>query len=571
MIKKNKIVLIFSLITMFGAITLHAQTQKNAKKAAVADTSKTEVTQQIEVVRAYKPVLADALKIRRNPDLTDIKPTTPKITYNLLDKRLELNTDIRELQIQKIRKLSTEELKNNYAKIGLGNLGTTLAQLNLATGQDQALQAGFNFNHLAQKGKLNQQNTSQQTASVYGKSIGDKLVLLGNLQYNRRTNYFYGIDEMQTFSNLNPQQQKINLFEANAQIYKRLFASDSNQLAFASKINAYHLNNIFNGIENNVTLSAGASKNLQKFQGGANVVVDITNTKDINYQLGNHLVKLNPYIKLDGDRFKLTAGLNYVNEFGTNQRIHIFPNASIDYVLIADYLTLFGQLNGDVYKTRVKDLVAQNPFLNVNPRIKNTVEKLNISGGVRGTILPNVGFKAMVKSTSVSDFQYFLNNIDEKQKFDIAYDDANILNFTGEINAKFSDNFSLDTKADFNQYTLSKQAYAWFNPALKLNTTASVKITEKVKLEADFYYQSLTKALVLNYPDPLAFSPPGYNPNTITTLPSFVDIGLGINYAYNKKFSAFAKANNLLNKQYQQFLYYPNFGLNVLGGISYSF
>ncbi|TAF47673.1 MAG: TonB-dependent receptor [Sphingobacteriales bacterium] len=569
MFTKNKINVLFFLAILFNATTLFAQVKKIETKP-LADTSKT-VTQEIEVVRAYKPILSEAVKIRRNPNLSDIKIAKPKINYNILDKRLELNTNIKEIEIQKLLKLSEQALKNNFAKIALGNFGTTLAQLNLATGQDEALQAGFNFNHLAQKGKLNQQNTSQQLANVYGKYTGDKLVLSGNLQYNRRTHYFYGVDELQTFSNLHPQLQKINLFEANAEVYKRILSNNSNQLAFTSKINAYHLNNIFNGTENNVTLSAGASKNAQKFQGGANIVVDITNTKDVNYQLGNHLVKLNPYIKLDGDRFKLTAGINYVNEFGTSQRIHLFPNASINYVLIADYVTLFGQLNGDVYKTRLKDLVAQNPFLNVNPRIKNTIEKLNISGGVRGTIIPNVGFKAMVKSLSVSNFQYFINNIDEKQKFDIAYDDANILNFTGEINAKFSNNFSLDTKADFNQYNLKTQQYAWFNPALKLSTTAGVKVTQKFKLEADFYYQSFTKALVLNYPDPLAFSAPGYTPNVVNTLPSFFDISFGVNYAHSKKFTAFAKANNILNNTYQRFLYYPGFGLNVLAGLSYSF
>jgi len=569
MLIKNKITQFFFLALFFGSIGLYAQ-EKNVAIKPLTDTSKT-VNQEVEVIRAYKPVLAEAVKIRRSPNLSDIKTSKSKLSYNILDKRLELNNEIRELEIQKILKPNNEVLKNNYAKIGLGNLGTTLAQLNIATGQDEALQAGFNFDHLAQKGKLNQQNTSQQIANAYGKIIGEKLVLLGNLNYNRRTNYFYGIDELQSFSNLNPQQQKFNLFEADAEIHKRLPARDSNQLAFASKINAYYLNNAYNGLENNITISAAASKNLQKFQGGVNAVVDITNTKDINYQLGNHLLKLNPYIKLDGDRFKLTAGLNYVNEFGSNQRIHIFPNASIDYVLIADYLTLFGQLNGDVVKTRLRNLVAQNPFLNTNPNIKNTIEKLNISGGVRGTIVPNVGFKAMVKSITVSDFQYFINNIDEKQKFDVGYDDANILNFVGEINAKFSDVFNLNTKADFNQYNLKNQQHAWFNPTLKLTTTAGVKVSKKFKLEADLFYQSLSKALILNYADPLAFATPGYTPNIVTTLPSFIDVSLGIDYAYNKKFSAFAKANNLLNNTYQRYLYYPGFGLNVLGGVSYSF
>ena len=562
----NKVAIFLSLTGCCGSLSLNAQVQKPGKPSA--DTSKV-VSQEIEVVRSYKPVLADAVKIRRSPDLTDIKTIKPKVAYNLLDKRLELNADIRELQIQQIIPLTPEELKNNYAKFALGNLGTTLGQLNVATGLDQALQAGFNLNHLAQKGKLNQQNTSEQNASVYGKSIGDRLVLMGDLSYNRRTNYFYGVDEMQTFVNPDPAQQRFNLFQADAEIYKRIAANDDNKLALATKVNAYHLNNYYDGSENAVTLSAGLSKNLQKFQGGANALVDFTTTKDLNYSINNHLFKINPYIKLDGDRFRLTAGINYVNEFGYNQRIHLFPAASIDFVLIPDYLTLFGKVGGDVNKNRLREMVNINPFLNSNPLIKNTIEKLSIAGGVRGTIIPNVGFKAMVKSLTVSDFQYFVNNVDDKQKFDVGYDNGNsqILNFTGEINVKFSDAFRMDSKLDFNQYDLKNEQNAWFNPALKFNTIASVKIAQKFTLDADFYYQGLTKAKVLTK----SIGIPVNITESVATLPSFVDVSVGLDYAYNKKISAFVKANNLLNNSYQRYLYYPTYGLNILGGFTYSF
>ncbi|HEY0669588.1 MAG TPA: hypothetical protein VGD22_15505, partial [Sphingobacteriaceae bacterium] len=60
------------------------------------------LTEEIEVVRPYKPVLADAVKIRRNPDLTTTRPFKPNLTYNIIDKKLELNTGIRELQAQKL-------------------------------------------------------------------------------------------------------------------------------------------------------------------------------------------------------------------------------------------------------------------------------------------------------------------------------------------------------------------------------------------------------------------------------------------------------------------------------------
>jgi len=44
------------------------------------------------VTTAYKPVLADAVKIRLNPDLSDKTPFKAPLTYFPIDKRLELNS-----------------------------------------------------------------------------------------------------------------------------------------------------------------------------------------------------------------------------------------------------------------------------------------------------------------------------------------------------------------------------------------------------------------------------------------------------------------------------------------------
>ena len=52
------------------------------------------LTEEIEIVRPYKPVLADAVKIRRSPDLKNEQPYKPALTYTILDKKLELNSNI---------------------------------------------------------------------------------------------------------------------------------------------------------------------------------------------------------------------------------------------------------------------------------------------------------------------------------------------------------------------------------------------------------------------------------------------------------------------------------------------
>ncbi len=50
---------------------------------------------------AYKPVLADAVKIRINPDLDDKAPFKAPLSYTPIDNRLEQNTDIKQLEAMK--------------------------------------------------------------------------------------------------------------------------------------------------------------------------------------------------------------------------------------------------------------------------------------------------------------------------------------------------------------------------------------------------------------------------------------------------------------------------------------
>ncbi|MBK0383954.1 TonB-dependent receptor [Pedobacter sp. SD-b] len=566
-----------SFLLLSGLITssaLIAQTKPVEKPvpAAVKDTSKTAVSEEVEVVRSYKPVLADAVKIRKSPNLNDTRPFNPKMTYDLMDKRLELNSGIRELEAQKLIKQKQDELKNNFAKLGLGNLGTNLAQLNIATGQDEALQAGFNFNHLAMSGKLNQQKISKQTIKGYARSIGDATILEGKLSYDRTGTYFYGIDPNGSFTNPNPERQKFNYFEAKGLVMNRNDATETNNFDYAAKINASLFNNAFDAKETAFIISGGLGKDLDKFHLGANASIDITTSQDSAYSFNNNLFRLNPYIQFKTDRFRFTGGINYVNEFGANQRINIFPAASLDFMLIKNYLTIFGNLGGDVDKTLLKDLTDFNPYLNTNVNLRNTVKKIDVAGGIRGTLAPNVGYKAMVSYQTVSDLSYFVNNIDKKQKFDVAYfsGNTNIIGFDGELNINFSDDFNLDSKVQIKQYNNNTEQFAWLRPGFVLTSTASFKIIDKVKLSGDLLFQGETKAKILN-PD-LSVPPMPLPPIiTVKTIKAFADISVGAEYQYDKQISAFFRVNNILGNEYEKLPYYPNYGINILAGLRYGF
>src|SRR5690606_17730544 len=83
----------------------------------------------IDVVRDYRPVLADAVKIRQSPNMTNKRRYQPEFTYGIIDKKLDINTGTKQLTIQEMPFSSGQTLTNNYAKIGAGNLGTLLGEV----------------------------------------------------------------------------------------------------------------------------------------------------------------------------------------------------------------------------------------------------------------------------------------------------------------------------------------------------------------------------------------------------------------------------------------------------------
>ena len=55
------------------------------------------------------------------------------------------------------------------------------------------------------------------------------------------------------------------------------------------------------------------------------------------------------------------------------------------------------------------------------------------------------------------------------------------------------------------------------------------------------------------------------------TLPTILDMNLGIEYRYNSKISAFIDFNNFTASKYQRWSNYPTQSINIIGGATISF
>jgi outer membrane cobalamin receptor len=546
---------LFSLSVLTNAQVKNDQNPP-AKQADAAGT----LLEEIEVVRPYKPVLADAVKIRRNPDMNTVAAFKPVLTYIIIDKKLDLNTNIKELQAQKMADELPALLSNNYIKAGAGNFNTALGEIYISTGKDEALQAGAFIKHLSQKGSMELQQFSKQEFGLFGRSITDDYALSGKLIYDRNTSNFYGFDPLTAVA-ADMSKLRFSTIGGEAELVSNY--SKNSSFNYFANINAYQFSNLEEARESSFLLRGSLNKEVKQTNFGVNTSIDLTSTKDQSYQFSNNILRANPYIKLKAKGFNLDLGANIVQEFGTQSRLNIFPAVFAELPIIQGYATIFAGVNGDVLKTNLRDLAFENPYLNKNIAIKNSLEKMNIYGGVKGNASAEFGYKIMAWYKTIDDLQLFVNSQSLTNRFETVYDngESNILGFEGEINVKASEFLNLNGKAQLLNYTLATEKEAWFKPSLRLMSNAKFQINRKVIVDAEVLFQDNVYARVNGTPGTFASK----------SIDGFIDLSAGAEYKVNSKIGVYIRANNLIGQQYQRFLYYPRLGMNVLGGVNYAF
>lgn len=549
-----------------GLTTAQAQDKKADEKAVV--------NEEIEVVRPYKPILAEAVKLRRSPNLDDVKTYKAKLNYSILDRKLELNSDIQKLQAQALAEEKESILVNNYVKGAFGSLATLLGEAYFNTGKDEGLQVGGYFKHFSQEGKLNKQNSSNQQLSVFGRSILEQNTVSGRINFERNGTYFYGIDDARPTLNPNPDKQALTTIELEGELVKN-FTEDEDAFSYALKANGYIWNDKFSAKENYLSLNGYVNKRINSLNLGLAASTEFGNSKDALTSVGNNLLRLNPYIRLQVKGAKITAGINFVQEFGAYSSSRIFPAVTADFTLIPDYLQVFGEVKGDVNRNSLKGFTDENPWLNSNIVVRNTVEKLSFSAGIKGTGGPGFGYKARVYVKQFDDMPLFINNYTDFNKFDVIYDfgKTKLTGLEGEISVQVSDALKWTGKLNIDDWKPASETYSWFKPGLKVSSNFVYTYNKKLSFNAGVVIQDDIKAKVniSNPVNPAQYVIPNPLIEEIQTVKGYVDLGLGADYRINKKFSVFAKANNILNTNYSKYLYYQVNGFNIFGGLTYSF
>jgi len=554
-----------------GALALGAHAQGQPGKGKARGTIQDA---EIEIVKDRVNTLPEATrnfeKIRLAPPP---RPTRP-VTYTYPDFRLPATRLSPLVQVLTVAQEELEPLTGNYLRLGFGNYGSVYGRAHLHPVRNEQYSYGLDVRHnSARTGPVDGQNSgaSQTSVALTGEYYLGATALGASLDYAHDRYNFYGYDasKLAVTPESDALKQTFNRFGVRA--YARNRAPDA-QLTYEVGVGYRRFSDYFGVSENNLLLDAKAGYALGET---SRVTLDaqgsfISDKQPVGTTRTRNFFQATPAYVLTGKTgltLTLGATLGYSSDVlsGSGKGI-INPAVRLGYAVVPEKFVVYGGLGGAIQRVTRYDLSQENPWLGTGQTVLDTHAGPTVYGGFTSTPVSGLELAARATFGRSRNLYFYRNSLADTSKFDLVYDSTtiNVVNVHAEALYSASEKVRVGFKADYNHYGVKSLAQAYGRPAFLGTLYATYNIFDKLLLGATFYYYSP------NYG--ASYIDGGLLRTAISRRTnSVIDLSLRADYRLTPKFSIFALGNNLTNRHYQRYLNYQSQGINVIGGLTYSF
>jgi len=512
---------------------------------------------QVVITSKHNPILTSARKIVIRPVLEPLTSDLPNFTYDLPNFGYKVLPTYQPARAINLKLDDQSDLMGNYFKLGGGNYLTPYGEFQLHSVRSKKYSYGAYGKHLSSNdGKPQNADFSDNELGIFGSRITRKGDLTGKLNYERHVIHRYGYD------NDSFDFEKVNI----NQIYNDFNGRVSFDNGTIRKKSGYLLGFDFytfsNGgsRENDFDVNLKSDYNLRKNQSiKLDASVDFTNLVRDTISLNRTFVRVLPQYSFRYKKIDIGIGANAVVVLDSSEtKVYVFPAITAEHFLVKDKVKAFAGVGGDVKKTSLRQLSYLNAFVVESPELINTVSSINLHAGLRGIIKKNVDYLLKITYSNDNNTALYQTDSTPTSPFNVVYDDVQTVAFQTGLGLRIDEQFFIQFATSFYNYKTDQQDQAWQLPAFDADVNIRYTLAKKLQLRAQLY------ALGERFQkDPTE--------GQITRkLKPFLDVNLMADYRYKKNISFFLNVNNLSNGRYQKWYNYPSYGLNILGGVSFS-
>ncbi|MFT6442225.1 MAG: hypothetical protein ACJASM_001768 [Salibacteraceae bacterium] len=572
---KTLVFIIFAVIFNIGA---YAQRSDE-------DTLKSS---DVYIVREYQPRISDAFKLSNNPKVLDtVININQQAAYNVKDVQAETEFQTEPIKPAKMKGEPLSKLYRAYVLLGAGNNLSTRGEFILNSIRSRKWDYGLKAWHHGSNGnvpKRGASNFSDNKIDLYGKKFFYNKILSANLNYGLNTLHYYGFDEG-LFPNiiLENELSKDNIATSYQNIapevnFKTYF-KDSTAINSEFNLKFTNYTNRANSIENSIRIDLDLDRYYDDNFAQLGLFLDYNQFRfdplvgGIIPEFSNTIFGFKPQVTAGQNKWKVTVGIEGNISSDTLTDFNIYPHLYAKYDLVEGLLIPYLGLRGGLERNNFKSLTQVNPYVREDILINNRNNRVEVYGGIRGQFSSNSSYNITVSHKIVDNMPLFVNDstfygtVSANNQFGVVYDNVQITQIGAEFGLQKINKFNGLIRGDYFVYNLENQKAAWNMPDFKVTLSGWYDISDKIVFTADIIAVSTRSSFSINPNDGYDLGDGIYSKQ----LDGLVDLNLGIEYFFTKRFTAFIRSYNLANQNYQFYNQYNTQGITIIGGISYSF
>jgi hypothetical protein len=488
---------------------------------------------------------------------------TEPLQYSFTEYTPELPDISTRLRVLKLKEPRITQGPASYIKLGFGNYLTPLFQLGINSGASRTSNVGLHVNHLSSiNGPVDKANSgdSETNINLFGKYIGGKASISGDVGYNRLGYHFYGYEDSVEVDR-DTIEQNFNDFTVGFRIKN---ATPDSPFQYNITGKAHLIGDSYDASEFGFKAGLGLGYHLSETM-RAGLKLDYLFASYKNPEtISRSLVRVHPNFVFSNGVFSADLGfrvVNYNDTLNNENTTYLLPAITVGYH-VSDNITAYAALDSDVEEMTFRSVVYENPYINSMLPINHTRRPIDLKVGVKGQAMQFLAYDVGVRAAYYKNMYFYINDPEAFNKFTVLYDQSttSLYQFYASLSYMKNKYFGSTFSMRLNGWSVGDVAKAWHKPNFELDYSVWYNIYDKVLIGADIFMLSGLEAVDRRT-----------SPQQTVKLDAAIDLNLKIDYKLSERYSVFVSVNNLLNRNYELYYRYPTRGLLAIVGLSLNF
>jgi hypothetical protein len=527
----------------------------------------------IVLYTGYDPRLQDSEKMNDQPVINDTTKPAQGYAYQINAKEVKVNYKPDTISAVKMKSEPLAKLHRFYLKAGFGNYLTPYVDVSINSLRHKTDVYAFRYKHLSSQGIIKGVGdpwmSNNEAYADYKHIFKTHTIQLAG-EYKRNVVHYYGYNPTldTLITNRDSTKQIYNAWNLDVNFFSR-YRTDSINWNHNANIAFYHIFDKFGSYETKFSVYGGFNKMTDLFARefiGVNLGYTYLNThNDSLGTLHGHFVDLNPYLRVGGENWGVTAGFKMTLSVDSTPRFRAFPDIRFHWNIFRQYAILYAEAGGEYKRNSFFLMSRENPFIMPVVQMRNTSEFIRLKAGVKGQFFENLSYNFGLSFSYIGDLHFYVNDTTSyfQRGFQVIYDNAQYLNVYGELAYMLGEKLTVTAKGNYHYYKADNLATIFHRPSWDASVGARYNLRNKLIFTADLYFRGGQYARDFVTDTVTMVKTP-----VVVELNPQVDLNLGAEYRITKNISVWVNFNNMAAWRYNRWYNYPTQQFNVLGGFT---